>query len=287
MSLSPPRPHPAPLNALRAFEAAYRLGGFAAAAEELSVSPGAVASHVKSLEALIGAPLFHRRAHGVVPTALADSVGGDFAAAFDQLGAAMARLRRAAAPREIRIAALPAIAQLWLSPRLPALRAAAPGMAISVAALERPPDLKREAFDIAIFFEAAPGAAAVVPGPRNIATAVCAPSFAAGLKTESDLESAVRLSDAVWRDDWRRWAPGLGAPEGPVFSLYALAVEEVSNGAGVMIGRLPLVERRLADGSLIAPFPRTVDFGGGMALSLAVAEGEAALVASRLLEPGA
>ena len=31
-----------PLNALRAFEAAARLGGFARAGEELNVSPGAV-----------------------------------------------------------------------------------------------------------------------------------------------------------------------------------------------------------------------------------------------------
>ena len=99
MTLVPPRPQPAPLNALRAFEAAYRLGGFAAAAEELSVTPGAVAAHIKSLEAALGAPLFHRRAQGVAPTALADAAASDFSTAFDALGAAMQRLRRAAARR--------------------------------------------------------------------------------------------------------------------------------------------------------------------------------------------
>ncbi|MEM9144316.1 MAG: LysR family transcriptional regulator, partial [Bacteroidota bacterium] len=39
MSISPPRPKGPPLNALRAFEASARLGGFARAAEELFVSP--------------------------------------------------------------------------------------------------------------------------------------------------------------------------------------------------------------------------------------------------------
>lgn len=283
MSLSPPRPHPAPLNALRAFEAAHRLGGFKAAAEELSVSPGAVAAHVKTLEALIGASLFHRHAQGVTPTPLADSVAAEFGAAFDQLGAAMQRLRRAAAPDEIRIAALPAIAQLWLSPRLPVLREAAAGAAISVTALERPPDLKREAFDLAIFFDAAPGAALVLDGPANEALPVCAPSLAVMLTHEADLAAVPRISDAMWSDDWRRWAPDLPPPEGPVFSLYALAVEEAANGAGVLIGRLPLVERRLASGDLVAPFARRADFGGGLRLSLARADGEEEALARRLV----
>ena len=54
MTVAPPRPKGPPLNALRAFEAAARLGGFAKAAEELSVTPGAVAQHVKALEAWTG-----------------------------------------------------------------------------------------------------------------------------------------------------------------------------------------------------------------------------------------
>ena len=39
-----------PLNALRAFEAAARCGGFSAAAEELSVTPAAVGQQVRHLE---------------------------------------------------------------------------------------------------------------------------------------------------------------------------------------------------------------------------------------------
>jgi LysR family glycine cleavage system transcriptional activator len=39
-----------PLNALRAFEAAARLGRMTAAAEELSVTPGAISRQVRHLE---------------------------------------------------------------------------------------------------------------------------------------------------------------------------------------------------------------------------------------------
>ena len=69
MSVSPPRPRSLPLTALRAFEAAARLGSFAAAAQELGVTPGAVSAHIKTLEDALGAPLFHRRAKAVELTA--------------------------------------------------------------------------------------------------------------------------------------------------------------------------------------------------------------------------
>ena len=65
MPVAPPFPRLPSLNALRAFEAAARLGGFAQAAEELQVSPGAVAAQIKALEQDLGAPLFDRHARGV------------------------------------------------------------------------------------------------------------------------------------------------------------------------------------------------------------------------------
>jgi LysR family glycine cleavage system transcriptional activator len=50
---------------LRAFEAAARLGGFAAAAVELGVTAGAVTALVKAPEDRPGALLFDRDAQGV------------------------------------------------------------------------------------------------------------------------------------------------------------------------------------------------------------------------------
>ena len=70
MSVKPPRPMGPPLNALRAFEAAARLGGFSRAAEELCVTPGAVAQQIKQLEDWAGAPFFDRQAQGVQLNAL-------------------------------------------------------------------------------------------------------------------------------------------------------------------------------------------------------------------------
>ena len=174
-------------------------------------------------------------------------------AAFDALSHAVQVLRSEAAPRVVHIATLPAIAQLWLSPRLPGLRAASPDVSVSITAMEEPPNLKRAAFDLCLFFGDAGRVVA-----QDAIFPVCAPDMAARLKSPGDLARVPCLSDAVWAQDWAVWAQAAGllgfAPRGPVFSLYALAVEEAANGAGVLIGHGPLVADHLAAGRLVAPF---------------------------------
>ena len=266
MPVAPPRPKDIPLTALRAFEAAARLHGFAAAAQELGVTPGAVTAHVKQLEATLGAPLFTRTPRGVRLTALGQQTLPQFTQAFDALGQAVNDLRAAAAPRTVHIATLPAIAQLWLSPRLPALRAAAPDITVSITALEQPPNLKRSPYDLSLFFHDDPQDRIA---PDTIFP-VCAPSLAARLTSPDDIARFPCLSDAAWSDDWSLWAQSLPAPpaiaQGPTFSLYALAVEECVNGAGLLIGHEALVARHLADGRLTAPFAPRLTLQRGLRL---------------------
>lgn len=259
MAVSPPRPKDLSLTALRAFEAAARLGSFAAAAEELGVSAGAITAHIKALETALGAKLFARTARGVQLTAVAERVLPDFVGAFDALGLAAGRLRLEAAPQTVHVATLPALAQFWLSPRLPALRAAAPEISVSITAMERPANLKRAPYDLNLFFGTAGG---TVLAP-DIIYPVCAPAVAARLGSPADLEDVPCLSDSTWAGDWAAWAtaamPGAAfAPRGPVFSLYALAVEETVNGAGVLIGHDALVAPLVAKGTLVAPFAHRV-----------------------------
>lgn len=271
MTIVPPRPQIPPLNSLRAFEAAARLGGFSTAADELCVTPGAVAQHVKSLEAWVGADLFIRRSQGVELTELGQSVLSEFSAAFDQLGLAVQTLRSQATPKHIRIAALPSIAQLWLSPKLPSVRQAAPELTISVTALEKEPNLQREPFDISIFYrDNSPKNKDVFSTTyevcKDIIFPVCSPQVARRLYKHEDLNKVLCLHDASWAEDWSKWIthalPDTSLnTDGPVYSLYGLAIEEARNGAGIMMGHKALVENHLKDGSLVAPFdkPLTLD----------------------------
>lgn len=277
MSISPPRPKGPPLNALRAFEAAARLGGFAAAADELCVTPGAIAQHIKALESWAGAPLFERRSKGVAITPLAGGVLSAFSLAFDQLGEAVQTLRARAAPQHIRIAALPSIAQLWLSPRLPDARALSPDTTISVTAMETPPNLLREPFDLSIFFKDLPAQPDEIILASDVIFPVCAPELAARLVDPSALENVACLHDSTWADDWKQW---LGTQvsnikvSGPVYSLYSLALEEAKNGAGVLMGHSSLVAAQMASGELVAPFQKQLVLQRALCVSLVGSAGK-------------
>lgn len=262
MPVSPPAPRLPSLNALRAFEAAARLGGFAQAAEELKVTSGAVAAQIKSLEEEVGETLFERHARGVRLTALGERSLPRFVAAFDTLTEAVREMKLDAAPGRVHVAALPALAQLWLAPRLPLLRERIPGLDMSVTALEAPPNLKRVPFDLCLFYERPQSQGKTVLGADALLP-VCTPEIAKTVHKPEDLVDAVCLTDTAWSEDWRIWAdaacPEIGlVPKGPVFSLYALAVEEALNGAGVLMAHEALVASHLQSGALVAPFDTRV-----------------------------
>lgn len=270
MPVRPPRPHLPPLNALRAFEAAARLGSFSRAAEEIGVTQGAIAQQVRHLEAFLGLTLFRRLPQGVALTEAAQEARPRLSAAFDALALTVQELKASHAGRALTIAALPCIAQLWLSPRLPALQQAFPGLAISISAMEDPPTGRYDNFDLALFYLARPPADALALGEDRLFP-VCAPALAHKLRTPADLAGQTLLHDAVWRDDWARWLRHAGAGDvdpgrGPSYSLYALALDAALGGAGILIGRGSLIAPNLADGRLVAPFTDELPSGDRLSM---------------------
>ena len=84
-----------PLNAIRAFEAAARLGGFAKAAAELHVTHWAIGKQVRLLEDWMGMPLFWRRSRGIDLTEEGAELAKDVASVFSNLSTATKKLRYA------------------------------------------------------------------------------------------------------------------------------------------------------------------------------------------------
>lgn len=276
MPVSPPRPKGPPLNALRAFEAAARLGGFNNAAEELCVTAGAISQHIKTLEDWSGVKLFERRSQGVVLTDIGQSMVKEFTTAFDVLGEAVRLLRNNTQAITVNIAALPSIAQLWLSPRLPEIRQSFPHINISITVLENPPNLKREIFDISLFFEDSDIKAQdnIVVLEEDLIVPVCSPEISKILNKPEDLKNVTCLYDVLWPNDWSIWlskvAPDVEIPKnGPSFSLFSIAVEETKNGAGVLVGHKSLVDRQIKKGELVAPFNHPVSSGKSLVLRFA------------------
>ena len=98
-----------PLNGLRAFEAAGRHLSFKLAAEELSVTPGAVSQQVKHLEQAMGVPLFQRLHRSLILTSHGEALLPSVIDAFQRLTAASDIVARSLKTRVLR---------LGISPRL-------------------------------------------------------------------------------------------------------------------------------------------------------------------------
>jgi LysR family glycine cleavage system transcriptional activator len=279
LPVKPPRPRLPSLNALRAFEAAARLESFAKAADEIGVTAGAVTQQIRQLEATLGFTVFRRLPQGVALTEAAREALPRLTRGFDMLGQAVQALRAAQPHRPLAIAALPCIAQLWLSPRLPALQAAFPDLQISVSAMEEPPDPQRDPYDLALFYRESPPAGLGLQLDADTILPVCAPSLTAKLSSPADLATQTLLHDAVWRSDWARWlafaVPGtkIDPNRGPAFSLYSLALDACLSGSGILMGRMSLVGPHLANGRLAAPFPDTMPMPDRLTLAPATAAG--------------
>ncbi|MEQ8710257.1 MAG: LysR family transcriptional regulator [Rhodospirillales bacterium] len=277
MAIIPPRPKFPPLNALRAFEAAARLSGIAPAAEELCVTPAAVSQHIKTLEAWAGTSLFERRSQGVRLTAAGEALAPHFERAFDQLGLAVAKLRSHAPHPTFNIAALPGVAQLWLPDRLPVLRPALSPARLSVFAVETPPNLRRDIFDLSLFIRELPDDAShddtVIVLEEDLIFPVCTPALAANLRTADDLSGHTLLHDSIWSDDWACWAEQTGTlisdtADGLHYSLYSIAIEEAKSGAGILMAHQCLVGRELRSGSLVRPLPGIARTGKALVMEL-------------------
>ena len=270
MSVAPKRPKGPPLNAMRAFESAARHVSFVAAAEELSVTPGAISQHIKTLEGWAGTPLFRRNAQGVELTRAGEVLAPKFRAAFDEVADVMRALRNLSPDADFHIAALPSVAQLWLPKRLARVRAQFPKINFSVTAMETPPSLNRELFDLAIFFGSPDGSPQQICLCADTIMPVCAPSI---LDPDRLFADVALLHDQTWANDWAIWsdATGVRVPDphaGAQFSLYSLAVEEAKAGAGVLMGHLCLIEDALAAGSLVPVDDRTCLTGQSLLLHL-------------------
>jgi LysR family glycine cleavage system transcriptional activator len=219
------------------------------------------------LEEWLGATLFARHARGLHLTDPGRAAIPAFAAAFDALGLAVQELRVAVPSAKINIAALPSVAQLWLAPRLPALRAAFPKIRPSLYAIEEPPDFRREPFDLAIFFtRSTPHGAQSFKISDDLIFPVCTPAIAATLCSPSDLGSHPLIWDTSWVNDWPCWLSAAGVTgvtpnQGSAFSLYSLAVEAALDGAGVLMAHQALIVRALGAGTLVAPFAERAKTG--------------------------
>ena len=256
-----------PLNALRAFEAAARTGGFQAAGAELNVSANAVGRLVKVLEDWLGVALFRRLPRGVVLTEAGRDYVARVEALLDHLADATAALRRENS-NVLTISAAPSFVVRWLIPRLSRLTERHPGLDVRLLTSLSRTDFAREQVDVAIRH-----GAAVDEGLRGDLLMreefypVCSSVLLARdreLRQPSDLSRHVLLhiepaAQIPGRLDWARWLTAVGAEgvdgqRGLHFSFSHLALQAAAAGQGVALASSAFIADDLTTGALVRPF---------------------------------
>jgi LysR family glycine cleavage system transcriptional activator len=256
--------HLPPLATFRAFAAVARAGSFAGAAAQLNVSTSAVSHQIRALEEALGAELLVRARNGAgatVPTAAGQTL---LAAVEDALGrltdACQAVHDRAHQSRpSLVVSANTSVASLWLAPRLAAFAGEHPSVAWQMRDIdEAVPDLLREGIDLAVIRI---DPAQLAPGDRLLFAdtifPVASPSLAwdggpEGLLRHNLLEEEHRQTPAL---GWRHWLARFGLPAGRArivrFSSFNQTIGAAIAGAGIALGRSPLVDDDLATGRLV------------------------------------
>ena len=254
-----------PLNALRAFEAAARHLSFSKAADELSVTPGAVSQQIKLLEEFVQLPLFVRGPRGLTLTEAGGAALPSLSDGFDRLEAGARLMTERGGPRRVTVSAAPSFASKWLVPRLDRFTGANPDIDVYVHADMDLVDFAGGEADIAVRF--GPGgyeglSATLLMAERIVP--VCAPGLITGdppLKTLADLANHTLLHDDARTEDgpsWPMWLRAAGADldgqRGPRFNQSSLAIEAAVAGKGVALAKSALAEADLVAARLTVPF---------------------------------
>jgi LysR family transcriptional regulator, glycine cleavage system transcriptional activator len=262
-----PRRSLPPLNAVRAFEAAARLGSFKEAAAELSVTDGAVSQQIRLLEGWLGSPaLFRRSVRRVVLTPAGAALLAEFGPALDRISTAVQqhRTRRHDAPSIVlNVNALATFSLRWLLRRMGAFRAEHPDIEVRLSTSNETIDALAEPYDIVIRGgpDTFPGyTSRFLFGERRMP--VCNPAVlkSAPLTAIRDLSHHTLLHVSSMARLWRDWLAEAGEPAlrpdaSLTFDHFYLTLQAAIDGLGVAMGPTALVADDLVARRLVAPFP--------------------------------
>jgi LysR family transcriptional regulator, glycine cleavage system transcriptional activator len=253
--MNTPRPS---LNALRAFEAAARLGRLTAAANELGVSHGAVSHHITSIEDLFGIPLLRRLPHSVRPTDEGARLAAQLTEGFRLINAGIKLLQ----PAPLKISCSSTIMMHWLIPRLASFKETYPQAEVRLNVNFGMVDFVNDEISVAIRLDSIQPPKEVILHPllREEIGPVCAPEYLHQhpIASPNDLKAVRLLTSATRPCAWDDWWAAIQAQESspPTHETYEhfyLQNQAAACRLGVGLSPRILVADQIAAGRLVAP----------------------------------
>lgn len=258
-----PRRYLPPIPALMALEAVDRLGTASAAAEELSLTQGAISRALQGLEQQLGVPLLIRERQRLRLTPAGQDYVAEVRKALQLLASASITLRANPTGGSLNLAILPAFGMHWLAPRLARFTQSHPEVTLNLSTRLRPFDFTTTQFDAAIHYGRFDGARQDWPGVHSLklmdeeVLAVAAPGFAT-LGKATDILTHPLLQLESRTGDWGRWLAHHGhtglRPPGMMFDQFATLTQGAIHGMGAALIPTFLIQRELSEGRLIPIF---------------------------------
>ena len=259
--------HLPPLTTLAAFETAARHLSFKDAAQELSVTPGAVSHQIKALEGELGTLLFRRKHRGVELTEDGESLYESLASSFAKISQCLKSLQERNSGNRVTVGSTSAVATLWLSPALVRFWRAHPDVDVNQG-IQDEQSLNTPEIDLYIRYgRGADPHMTQTELFRDHLAPVTSPDVAERLNGGGLAELAqqrlihLESSNRNWTT-WHEWFQRMGY-DGPISSgirvnNYAVALQVAQEGAGLALGWLRLIRPLLKAGQLVPVAPHMI-----------------------------
>lgn len=250
-----------PLNAIRAFESAARLGGVKLAAEELFVTPSAVSHQVRSLEGFLGVELFRRAGRQIELTAAGERYLASVSQALDEVDLATRRVMAPPDSTVVNVSVAPSFLTRWLVPRVRDFQDQHPDIELRLSANNGEIDFARSDIDMAIYFgEGDWPDIDIFFLQQVVLVPVCSPAYLEDRPID-DLPTLSRqtLIDVSTRpNEWDEFLASFGAARPRSgkrlgFSSTALAVGAAMEDLGIALADRSLIAREVKYGQLLTP----------------------------------
>ncbi|MBA4289458.1 MAG: LysR family transcriptional regulator [Pseudomonas sp.] len=245
--------------ALIAFESAARHQSFTKAAQELSLTQGAVCRQIAALEAFLNVELFRRSRRGVLLTEAGQSYAKRVAGQLDAVERDTLAVMGQQGAMSIELAVVPTFGTQWLLPRLKDFQRLHPEITVNLTNRTRPFLFADTAFDAAVYFgdgDWSGTRAHLLMGENPMP--VCSPALLNGQAQLSaeQIAQLPLLQQTTRPYAWRQWfsAQGLNTPRdmaGPRYELFSMLAQAAIHEMGVALIPPFLIRRELAEGRLV------------------------------------
>ncbi|WP_223489715.1 LysR family transcriptional regulator [Pseudomonas sp. A-RE-19] len=246
-------------TALISFEAAARHESFTKAAQELSLTQGAICRQIASLEEFLGVELFRRSRRGVKLTEAGLSYSRRVATQLDAVERDTLSVMGQQGANVIELAVVPTFGTQWLLPRLKDFQHKHPEVTVNLTNRTRPFLFADTDFDAAIYFGDADWSGTEshrLMGENPMP--VCSPTLLGKKASLSPGEIAELplLQQTTRPYAWRQWfnSQNLNIPRdmtGPRYELFSMLAQAAMHDMGIALIPPFLIQHELAEKRLV------------------------------------